>query len=374
MDHTTTHSSRPGRRTSKLQRRMTWTGLLTILSLLVSLFPQVVGQPMPTASAHNLQTKMVYMFFDPNTQAMLDTRIAGPTWTPPTPLLKVNDELGIIIKVVPKDGTTTGVGGHVDFYVPNGVTVVDAAYLMPGDANPADGISGYDKVPMKGQSLIAIGAGPIGAKTTSQLIGLGAVGPNVLGYSTDPVVTSTGLHRGTISGVYGDTGIFYATDPDTSYGSWQRFTGDPDQICGLAGLPGVTGKTITNNSGDVFVPCNKWDAGQMYAWGVKGTTWTGSGASTAPIVDYGDGRGNAPWGFASGVAGPQSGYAWNFNWNEWRTSSKTAQDMRNAMGNDEVGPWKRIRYAGSRISSTSRASPARPLASPRSTAARWAVC
>ena len=115
---------------------MTWTGLLTILSLLVSLFPQVVGQPVPTASAHNLQTKMVYMFFDPNTQTMLDTRIAGPSWTPPTPLLQVDDELGIIIKVVPTDGTTTGVGGHVDFYVPNGVTVVDAAYLLPGDANP----------------------------------------------------------------------------------------------------------------------------------------------------------------------------------------------------------------------------------------------
>ena len=104
----------------------------------------------------------------------------------PTPLLEVNDKVGIIIKVVPRDGTTTGVGGHVDFYVPNGVTVEDVAYLMPGDANPADGISGYDQVPMKGQSLIAVGAGPIGAKTTAQLIGLGSVGPNVLG-STDPV-------------------------------------------------------------------------------------------------------------------------------------------------------------------------------------------
>ena len=88
----------------------------------------------------------------------------------------------------------------------------------------------------------------------------------------------------------------------------------------------------------------------MYAWGVKGTTYTGTGCATAPIVDYGDGRGNAPWGFASGVGGPQSGYAWNFNWDEWAASAKTAADMRNAMGNDEVGPWKRIRYAGSRIS------------------------
>ncbi len=233
---------------------------------------------------HNLQTKMVYMFFDPNTQAMLDARIvANP---PPAPLLQVGDELGIIIKVVPRDGTTTGVGGHVDFYVPNGVQVVDVAYLLPGDS-VADGITGYDKVPMKGQSLIAIGAGPIGAKSTAALIGLGGTYTNINGVTEAPVVDATGLHRGTIAGVYGDTGIFYSTDPDTAYGSWQRFTegagAGTQQVCGLAGSPGLTaGKTITNNSGDVFVPCNKWDAGQMYAWGVKGTTCALPGCQSAP--------------------------------------------------------------------------------------------
>jgi diguanylate cyclase (GGDEF)-like protein/PAS domain S-box-containing protein len=60
------------------------------------------------------------------------------------------------------------------------------------------------------------------------------------------------------------------------------------------------------------------DAGQLYAWGAKGTTYTGFGASSSPIVDFPDGRGNAPWGFASGVAGPESGYAWAFDWNEQR--------------------------------------------------------
>ena len=79
----------------------------------------------------------------------------------------------------------------MDFYIPSGVQVIDAAYLLPGDS-AADGITGYDKVPMKGQSLIAIGAGPVGAKTTAQLIGLGPVGPNVNGVTEDPVVTATG--------------------------------------------------------------------------------------------------------------------------------------------------------------------------------------
>ena len=93
-----------------------------------------------TIYAHNLQTKMVYMFFDPTTQACLDARIDGtalpagcqayPGWAPGQPLLKVDDDLGLVIKVVPRDGTTTGVGGHVDFYVPNGVEVTDVGYLF----------------------------------------------------------------------------------------------------------------------------------------------------------------------------------------------------------------------------------------------------
>jgi len=158
----------------------------------------------------------------------------------------------------------------------------------------------------------------VGAKSTAELIGLPAVGPNINGVTENPVVPTDGTHRGTIAGVYGDTGIFYSTDPDTAWGSWTSYTGATDDFCGLDDfLPaGYTGETITNNSGDTFIPCNKWDAEQMYAWGVKGTSYTGAGASSSPIVDYGDGRGNAPWGFASGVAGPQSGYAWDFNWDE----------------------------------------------------------
>jgi hypothetical protein len=324
--------------------------LATVLALLVSLFPQVAGLPVNTASAHNLQTRMVYMTMDPATEAMLDARMAAPGWTPPDPLLQPGDELGLIIKVIPRDGTTTGVGGHVDFYVPNGVQVVDAAYLTP------DGAGGFVRSAMKGQSPIAVGDGPIGAKATTQLMGWGVALNSPNGLTQQPVVTTSGLHRGTIAGVYGDTGIFYSTDPDTAYGSWQRFTGDSASVgkCGsLAYHPTVTGKTITNNSGDTVVPCNKWDAEQLFAWGANGTTYPGGTLSPAgaskPVVDYGDGRGNAPWGFASGVAGPQSGYAWMFDWDEWKASAaKTSADMQAAM--DTMGPWQRIRYPGSRIS------------------------
>ena len=132
MSNSSISQGRGVRRGRGTQRRMALLGIVTILSLLVSLFPQVVGQPMPTASAHNLQTRMVYMFFDHGhaglpgcphgrhaTACRLCTAAGG--WAPGQPLLQPNDEVGLIIKVVPRDGTTTGVGGHIDFYVPNGV-------------------------------------------------------------------------------------------------------------------------------------------------------------------------------------------------------------------------------------------------------------
>ena len=213
-----------------------------VAGLLVVLQAFFMGFGPMAAHAHNLQTKMVYMFFDPDTQAFLDARMEDPSWVPGTPLLQVDDELGLIIKVVPRDGTNTGVGGHIDFYVPNGVQVVDVAYLQPSDSDPTDGITGYDKVPMKGQSPIAVGDGPVGAKATAELIGLPAVGPNVNGVTENPVVPTDGTHRGTIAGVYGDTGIFYATHPDTAFGSWTSFTGATDAYCGLVGTlpPGYT--------------------------------------------------------------------------------------------------------------------------------------
>lgn len=271
--------------------------------------------------AHNLQTKMAYVFFDKATQDLLDARINGPGWTPPQPLLQVGDELGIIIKGVPRDGTNTGVGGYLDFYVPNGTTVLDAGYVVP------DGSGGHVEVPMKGQSPIATGSGSIGAKVSPPLIGLN-LGPNINGI-TEAVVNAGGLARGTIAGLYADTGIFYSSSPETAYDTWVKRGG-------YDGSTGTSDNTLTNNSGDVIVPLNKWDAEQLLAYGAK--------SPITAIVDTVDQRGNAPWGLANGVAGPQSGYAWEFDWDTWTATG----DMKNAA--DGVGPWQRIQYPGSQIS------------------------
>ena len=126
---------------SKIARRRQRTvSLIVLVTMLFSMIPNLVpGVSIPAVSAHNLDASAVYIFFDPATQAMIDARIASGTWTPGTPLILPSDELGLIIKAVPDDGTTTGVGGYTTFYVPDGVQVVDAAFVMP------NGSGGYDR-------------------------------------------------------------------------------------------------------------------------------------------------------------------------------------------------------------------------------------
>jgi uncharacterized repeat protein (TIGR01451 family) len=64
----------------------------------------------------------------------------------------------------------------------------------------------------------------------------------------------------------------------------------------------------------------------------------------SPILDPVDGRGNAPWGLASAVAGPQSGYAWQFDKDIY-----DANPARPPIDYLTVGPWQRIRHPGSQI-------------------------
>ena len=84
---------------------------------------------------------------------------------------------------------------------------------------------------------------------------------------------------------------------------------------------------------------NLWDSYQERAFGRK---------DVAPIIDLADGRGNAPWGMASAVAGPQSGYKWAFNYQTYTNTVGTISNKIQA--GIEVGPWNRIVYPGSMIS------------------------
>ncbi|HOT91724.1 MAG TPA: hypothetical protein PLJ78_06940 [Anaerolineae bacterium] len=186
--------------------------LLSLMIVISMLLPNGIIDTTQPVAAHNLDASAVYIFFDPDTQAMLDARIAGG-WTPGTPLIQVGDEIGLIIKAVPDNGTTTGVGGYTTFYIPNGAQVIDAAFLVPGDM-AADGITGYDKIPAKGQALmpnVGAGGGP-----TVDLTGISR-GPNIAGVTAN-LVNAANVNNGTLPAVYGDLGIFYSTAPETTYG------------------------------------------------------------------------------------------------------------------------------------------------------------
>lgn len=289
--------------------------LAVTLALTLSLPPGLLPyNRISVASAHNLDQQDTYVSFDQATLAMMSAR-AGQGLD----LIQANDTIGIILKSTPGPGTDTGFGGYFTFYIPVGTQVVGAEYLRP------DNSGGFVVSSMKGAAIAPIGSGPIANASTPSLVGLN-LGPNINGVS-EAVVGPTGIHRGTIAGVYADTGIFYSTDPRTTYNSW--VTGG-----GYDGNTGTTDNTITNNRGETITPITRWDAEQLLAFGASSYT---------PILDP-NGRGNAPWGLANAVAGPQSGYAWEFNRQVYQSTGNAKLAV------SQVGPWKRIQYPGSQIS------------------------
>jgi uncharacterized repeat protein (TIGR01451 family) len=285
--------------------------------------------------AHNLDTTATSISFASDFMTTMSQRAAMNQ-----SLVQANDEFWVLLKTTPGPGTTTGVGGYQTFYVPNGIQVIEAAYVFPDATDPR----GFRNIPMKGQSPMAIGNGSVGSASSPELIGFDLPGVNGLGYDTNPV-NASGLHRGTLAGVYADTGIFYATDPRLGFNSY----GVP--------VPPLTGAPLpmSNNSGDtvgeyfaanipnsttrkVLGVMTLWDSYQLRAYGRS---------DVSPLLDS-NGRGNAPWGLANVVAGPQSGYAWEFDAAAYDSTSGThAQKLQAAI---KIGPWNRVRYPGSQIS------------------------
>ena len=294
--------------------------------------------------AHNLDTRSTNIAFANDFLATMTGRSVTES---SQPLVRVGDSFWIYLKTTPGPGTGTGVGGYQTFYVPPGVRVVDAAYVTPDPSDPR----GFRNIAMKGQSLIALGDGSGGSKTTPELIGYTLPGVNGLGLKFPPV-NGAGVDAGTLAGVYGDTGVFFSTNPQTAFNSY-----------GVPKPPTVGTLPMRNNSGDtvgeywaanitnsqtqgVRGVMSLWDSYQLHAFGR---------ADAAPIVDVGDGRGNAPWGMGSAVAGPQSGYAWDFDvsiYNSVYASTvgtaavKHQAAMRAAI---QIGPWERVQYPGSQI-------------------------
>ncbi len=295
-------------------------GIPVVAAALLGLAPVV-------ADAHNLDQRFTYINLSAETLDMMRARAAAGQ-----PTVQIGDVIGVDLKSTPGPGTLTGVGGYLTFYPPTDGTfrVVGAAYLAPDPARPGY----FMPVPMKGQSIIATGSGPIGAATTAGLAGL-TLGPNINGV-TETATTAAGLHRGTIAGVYADTGIFYSTSPKTAWDSWE-FGTRPNMPSGVQ-YPVY----LTNNRGESIRPRTYWDASQLIGFGLA--------SPHSPATDP-NGRGSSPWGTANVVAGPQSGYAWDFNLDEWVSNNYpgyTSATLKNTL--DQVGPWNRVQYPGSQVS------------------------
>lgn len=273
-----------------------------------------------TVPAHNLDQRDTSIAFDDAYLQLMLTR-ADLEET----LIQDDDEFWMILRSTPGPGTQTGVGGYLTFYVPtNYVEVLEVSYLTPspGTAGTPEAPTNFTRVPLKGQSIIAIGNGSIAPSITTNLIGL--VLTNAFGQAEAPV-TSNGLHRGTIAGVYADTGIFYSRDPRTEWQSWAA--APPTGPLSRRGYP----VDLVNNRGETVTPITRYDAEQLIAYGRK---------DVDPVVDP-NGRGSTPWGLGNVVAGPESGYAWQFDLNTWLDTT----NMQLAVSG--VGPWERIRYPGS---------------------------
>jgi len=99
--------------------------------------------------AHNLDTRATSIHYAADFINLMSQRAA----TNAVPI-QVGDEFWVVIKTTPGPGTTTGVGGYQTFYVPPWAQILDAGYVLPNPTVP----SGFEKIPMKGQSPIAIGA------------------------------------------------------------------------------------------------------------------------------------------------------------------------------------------------------------------------
>lgn len=177
-----------------------------LLSLIACMVGALIG--FQSLNAHNLNQRTNYLVFDDVTLDMIKARAkAGQQ------LLRAGDTVGLVLKATPDVGTPTGAGAYSTFFVPVGTQVVGAQYGYINNKGK------FVPIAMKGQSILSLGAGSSGAKAQSALKGL-ELGPNIVGQKTFAVDGSTGLMRGTMAGVYADTGIFYSTDPKTVWRSW----------------------------------------------------------------------------------------------------------------------------------------------------------
>jgi uncharacterized repeat protein (TIGR01451 family) len=291
-------------------------GAATVATIKPPALEPLVGAP-ETAAAHNLQMEIGMTAIDPSSRPMFDARLGAGQ-----PLIQVGDVITVVFGGLNFIGTTDGLGGYFDFYPLTGTQVVNAEYVVPVPG-------GYAPVPIKKSPGFGVVIGT--TDPTGQLKNF-TLGPNINGVTSKP--TSAGnVSLGTLNGVYGDTGIFYSTDPRTGFGSFP-----------------ATGNIVNNRGEDVDnddftgqpVPLTRFDVDHLRALGMS--------SPQSCIFDSAC-RGTPPWGLGSPVAGPQSGYQWQFVMSNPLASLPITSAVTGPFTYTiATGPFQRIQYPGSQIS------------------------
>ena len=287
----------------------------------------VLGLLSQPGLAHNVGQSQTSKFFAPETVQMLKDRASGVL--PGGPGIRNGDVLSYIIESVPApNGATLGAAGYITDFIPPGVQVVGASYVVRQPDPSQPGGFAYLNTSMPAPGILADG--------------FGIAGP--MGY---PVPFGEGrVAQGTQ-----DTGIFYSTDPRT------------------ARLPPLSMIDITACTGAAlsgvqlaFLVDNLWDYQQFIAFGAGGgcPVVATTPATPDPIFISGLGGGGNPpiytpvalgpsFGLGSPVAGPQTYYT-----NDYHPigAVATAADFAT------VGPWNRIYYPGSLIGGSGPVLPA----------------
>jgi large repetitive protein len=220
------------------------------------------------------------------------------------------------------NGTLSGPGGYITFYVPPG-TEVSGAWIVNSVGSPIAARPPTSALTGEGVNL---GWGPLGQGAF--VTGINGWNPVLLpgGCSAPSLSIAYTAANCTASQayVYGDTGIFYSTRSDTA-----MFAGGANVILLTNGFQtnptNATPWTSIGGGGNERVH-NKWDAVQTNAFGAGSVIANGFSTAEETIVNPG-GRGSTPFNAGSPVAGPDSGSPWD----------------RYAA----TGPWNRTSYSGS---------------------------
>ncbi len=292
--------------------------VLTLLSL---------GLVSGVAGAHSVAQVQTAKRISPVTVVALDPQgnpVPGSLGTDTK--AKVGDVLSYIIRFTPVPSSATrGAGGYITEYVPANTEVVGARFL---DAN------GNTVFPHR-CGMMDDGWGPSGKHSEYDALG---------------------LLQGSLAQLYGDTGIFFSTDPRTARTPADTFVTVQN---GLVIDPFPTGgnqlDTQLGFNGPPFYAHNEWDLLQTLAFGVN------------PGVVSLNGQGNTPFGFGSPVAGPDTFYAFEKvlapkcsdgmdNDGDGNMDYPADAECKSALDDDEtvtadgpIGPWQRIRMTGSEI-------------------------